>query len=191
VKSFSVQRFVCSSESQPPLSPTFALSALKCKQVAALIASHNEIELLPQNMHLSYHLADVQLHCNHLVALDPSLFAATSITSLRLDSNLITNLPDDVASASSLQVTLSSCVSNKILYCSGHHSRLNLTPVAPAAGAEHFIQPVAAAAYSSVRPHLIANPDVPRLPLGFIHLAPKGKFRFRIAVHWAPILVTV
>lgn len=142
-------------------------------------------------MHLSYHLADVQLHCNHLVALDPSLFAATSITSLRLDSNLITNLPDDVASASSLQVTLSSCVSNKILYCSGHHSRLNLTPVAPAAGAEHFIQPVAAAAYSSVRPHLIANPDVPRLPLGFIHLAPKGKFRLRVAVHWAPILVTV
>ncbi len=107
MKSFSVLRFVCSSESQPPLPPTFTLLALKCNQVAALIASHNEIELLPQNMHLSYHLADVQLHCNHLVALDPSLFAATSITSLRLDSNLITNLPDDVASASSLQVTLS------------------------------------------------------------------------------------
>ena len=81
------------------------ISTLKFEQVAALIASHNEIELLPQNMHLSYHLADVQLHCNQLVTLDPSLFAATSITSLRLDSNLITNLPDDVASASSLQVT--------------------------------------------------------------------------------------
>jgi Leucine-rich repeat (LRR) protein len=74
-------------------------------QVSALIASHNEIELLPRNMHLSYHLADVQLHCNQLVTLDPSLFASTSITSLRLDSNMITNLPDDVASASSLQVT--------------------------------------------------------------------------------------
>lgn len=74
-------------------------------QVSSLIASHNEIELLPRNMHLSYHLADVQLHCNQLVTLDPSLFASTSITSLRLDSNMITNLPDDVASASSLQVT--------------------------------------------------------------------------------------
>ena len=109
MKYFSVLRFVRCSESQPPLPlpPTFTPLPLKFNQVAALIASHNEIELLPHNMHLSYHLADVQLHCNQLVALHPSLFAATSITSLRLDSNLITNLPDDVASASSLQVLLS------------------------------------------------------------------------------------
>ena len=43
-------------------------------------------------MNLSHHLADVQLHCNRLQTLDPSLFAATSIhfvMSLRLDSNLI------------------------------------------------------------------------------------------------------
>jgi Leucine-rich repeat (LRR) protein len=94
------------------------VSTLDFKQVAALLASHNEIDLLPRNIHLSYHLADVQLHCNQLVTLDPSLFAATSITSLRLDSNLITNLPDDVASASSLQVArvfLCSCARHCVL----------------------------------------------------------------------------
>ena len=82
------------------------MSTLTFEQVATLIASHNQLELLPRNINLSYHLADVQLHCNKLVTLDPSLFAATSITSLRLDSNLISNLPDDVASSSSLQVML-------------------------------------------------------------------------------------
>ena len=86
--------------------PTLSVLTFTMQQVVTLIASHNELELLPRNMNLSYHLADVQLHCNKLQTLDPSLFAATSITSLRLDSNLISNLPDDVASSSSLQVAL-------------------------------------------------------------------------------------
>jgi hypothetical protein len=117
---------------------------------------------LPRNIHLSYHLADVQLHCNQLVTLDPSLFAATSITSLRLDSNMITTLPDDVASASSLQVTF---------------IRVILTirfKRAPPAGSEHIVQPPSTSSYSAVRPDLSGNSYLSWLSVGIFYLAPKG-----------------
>ena len=68
--------------------------------------AHAPLQLWPRHFPPRVNAAGHALHCNKLQTLDPSLFAATSITSLRLDSNLISNLPDDVASSSSLQVAL-------------------------------------------------------------------------------------
>lgn len=75
---------------------------------------------------------------------------------------MITTLPDDVASASSLQVTF---------------IRVNLTirfTRVPPAGAEHIVQPPSTSSYSAVRPDLSGNSYLSWLSVGIFYLAPKG-----------------